>query len=36
MNLKKMSKIITIIAATTVLITSLVNDKKENCGKDYK
>lgn len=30
MNFKKVSKIITVIAATTALIASLANDKKEN------
>lgn len=33
MNLKKTGKIITIIAATTALIASLANDKKENSNK---
>lgn len=34
MKLKKTGKIIALLAATTALVASLVNDKKNNDGKN--
>lgn len=34
MKLKKTGKIIALLAATTALVASLVNDKKNNNGKN--